>query len=82
MTLLDKIVTPAFIAFQAHCWFAYAILLTFGPRAWPYATAAAAVKEFVIDPHFETGETVVTGIPDFAGYAAGIILGLLALRFL
>ena len=85
MTLLDRIVTPKFVAFQAHCWFAYAYVHTFYPHHhWtPYAAAgAAAVKEFYIDKHFEAGQTFLDNLTDFSGYLVGIALALCANHFL
>ncbi len=83
MNLLQRIVTPAFITFQAHCWFVYAIVYTF-PHSWvPIAAVfAAGVKEFYIDKHFEVGQTFLNNLQDFAGYCAGICLAICARRFL
>ena len=80
MTILDKIVTPAFVAFQAHCWFAYAVIFTFGARWWPYVLGAAAFKEFYIDKHFEAHQSFSDNLQDWVGYAVGVGLALLALR--
>jgi hypothetical protein len=80
-SLLTKIVTPAFIAFQAHCWFAYAIVHTFHYGWVPYAAlAAAGVKEFYVDKHFEVGQTFDDNLEDFAGYATGVVLALIAVK--
>lgn len=81
-TLLTKIVTPAFVAFQAHCWFAYALVLTFF-HPWVIAAAvlAAGVKEFYVDKHFEVGQSFDDNLQDFFGYAAGIVLAVLAHHF-
>ena len=79
MTFLDRIVTPKFIAANAHCWFAYAIVFTFPALAIP-ALIGALVKEFYIDKHFETGQTFVDNTEDFLGYVLGIILACAAHR--
>lgn len=79
MNLLTKIVTPGFIAFNAHCWFAYAIAVTFHqPWVVPAALLAAGIKEFYIDKHFEVGQTFTDNLTDFAGYSAGILLAIFA----
>ena len=82
MNILTKIVTPAFIAFNAHCWFAYAIVFTFPSSriAW-YVALAAAIKEFYVDKHFEVGQTFDDNLQDFLGYVTGIILAMLVHRF-
>lgn len=78
--LLTKIVTPKFIAFQAHCWFAYAVVFTFGLRTVPWALGAAAVKEFYIDKHFEVDQSFLDNLEDWAGYAIGTFLAVVAWR--
>ena len=80
MSILDKIVTPAFVTFQAHCWFACTMILVFGVHAWPWMLAAAAVKEFYIDKHFETNQSFHDNLKDWIGYAVGTGIGLLLLR--
>ena len=81
-TLLEKIVTPRFIAAQAHIWFAYALVFTFPNGAVVLAAlVAAGVKEFYIDPKYELGQTVADDIGDFAGYVAGISLAIIAHAF-
>jgi hypothetical protein len=82
MSILDKIVTPAFVAFQAHCWFAYMVIFTFGAHLWPYALGAAAFKEFYIDKHFEADQSFKDNLTDWVGYATGVGLALLAMRYL
>lgn len=80
MTLLDRIVTPAFVAWQAHMWFAYAVVFTFAPgHHWAIwaAVLAAGIKEFYIDKHFETAESFDDNAEDFAGYLCGIVLAAL-----
>jgi hypothetical protein len=81
--LLTKIVTPAFITFNAHCWFAYATVFTFF-HWWivPGALIAAGVKEFYIDKHFEVDQTFGDNAADFSGYLAGILLAICAHYFL
>lgn len=81
MSILDKIVTPAFIAFQAHCWFACAMILVFGPHAWAYVLVGAAIKEFIIDKHFEANQSFKENLTDWVGYAVGTGLALLTLRY-
>ena len=81
MTILDKIVTPGFVAFQAHCWFACTMILVFGTSAWPYVLGGAAIKEFYIDKHFEADQSFKDNLTDWIGYAVGTGLGLLALRY-
>lgn len=83
MNMLQRIVTPKFIAFNSHCWFAYAIVFTFWNR-WCVAAAliVAGVKEFYIDKHFEADQNFDDNLDDFSGYLAGIMLALLARRFL
>jgi hypothetical protein len=80
MSILDKIVTPAFVTFQAHCWFAYAVVFTFGARYWAIALGAAAVKEFYVDKHFEANQSFHDNLKDWIGYATGVGLAVLALR--
>ena len=81
--LLTKIVTPGFIAFQAHCWFAYAIVYTFhSPQTVIAMIFAAAIKEFYIDKHFEIGQTFDDNLGDFCGYLAGIVLAVLAVNYI
>jgi hypothetical protein len=83
MSILDKIVTPAFVAFQAHCWFAYAVVFTLSLRcgaceAWIVAAALtlAALKEFYIDKHFEADQSFDDNLRDFGGYASGVVVAL------
>jgi hypothetical protein len=77
-------INPTFIAFNAHCWFAYAV--TFTARAHWVALAvviAAAVKEFSFDARFEVPkQTTADNVEDFSGYVSGAILGTLALIYL
>lgn len=74
---------PNFIAFQAHCWFAFSCVVTATHFHVPLVVAAtcaaalAAVKEFWFDIRYETAQTYTDGALDFAGYAAGIALGAL-----
>lgn len=79
MNILQRIVTPAFIAFQSHCWFAYAIVFTFNQH-WSIAAmlVAAGVKEFYIDKHFELSQTFRDNMQDFTGYLTGILLAICA----
>lgn len=83
MTILDKIVTTAFVTWMAHMWFAYAVVFTFyGPWTITGAIVAAGVKEFYIDKHFETGQTFTKNLTDFAGYLSGIALACVAHAYL
>lgn len=77
---------PTFIAFNAHCWFAYAIVYTL---PWHAAlalgvVAAAAVKEFWFDAHYETNppQTAVDNLTDWLGYCFGVLLAMLAVVLL
>ncbi len=82
MNLLTRIVTPAFITFNAHCWFAYAIAITF-PHGWVagLVVMGAAVKEFYVDKHFELDQSFLDDLRDFVGYCAGVALALAAVRY-
>ena len=82
MNILEKIVTPSFVAFQAHCWFAYAIVVTFGLNTLPWVVGAAAVKEFYVDKHFEANQSFSDNLQDWTGYVAGALLAVCALRYL
>lgn len=66
---------PDFIAFQAHAWFAYAVVFT-SPWRWTWlaAVALATAKEYVYDRRVEQWppQTVRDSTLDFVGYAAGI----------
>ena len=81
MTFLDKIVTPKFVAFQAHCWFAYALVFTFPVMLW-YVIAGAAVKEFYVDKHYESHQTFRDDLEDWGGYCSGVVLAVAARHFL
>ena len=75
-------VNPDFIAFNAHAGFAYALVHTFGWRAALVVIPAAAAKEFWFDATYEVPkQTFSDNAMDFAGYATGVVLALLALRF-
>ena len=76
--LLQKVVTPDFVAFQAHCWFAYALAYTF-PHPWVYAAViiGAVIKEFYVDKHFELAQSFKDNLLDFSGYATGVLLAFL-----
>jgi hypothetical protein len=77
-------VNPTFIAANAHCWFAFAVIVTaHRPVLALPALAAAAVKEFYFDAHYEVPkQTFTDNATDFAGYALGIALAVFKLRFL
>ena len=81
--LLQRIVTPAFITLQAHLWFAYAVVHTFyHPAVIASAVAAAGVKEFYVDKHFEVDQSFNDNLQDFGGYVAGVLAAVLAHHFL
>lgn len=74
---------PAFIAFNAHCWFAFSAVYVAGAHGYDLEAAAlgfvlAAAKEFWFDATYETNppQTFDDNIEDFAGYLAGIVLAL------
>jgi hypothetical protein len=78
MNILTRIVTPAFITFNAHCWFAYAVVVTFyGPWMIGAAVVGAGIKEFYVDKHFEEAQSFLDNLRDFGGYCAGIALAVL-----
>jgi hypothetical protein len=70
---------PNFVAFNAHCWFAFAVVgswnISFHARLAlaVAATLAALGKEFWFDLHYETTppQTILDSLRDFAGYMAG-----------
>jgi len=81
MNLLQRIVTPTFIAFQAHCWFAYALVFTFPHWVYYAVLGGAAVKEFYIDKHFEANQTFRDNLLDYVGYVTGAVIALCAKHF-
>lgn len=92
MTVLRKVTAwlgklgpnPAFVAANAHCWFAFSVL-AIAPSPWTvaFAVVAALAKEFWWDLKFEVPkQTWLDSLEDFAGYAAGILLGCLRWRLL
>lgn len=80
MSFLDKIVSPKFVAWNAHMWFAAFVV---SMADWyvsplivvPAALALAALKEFYIDKHFESGQSFRDNSRDFLGYASGVAVG-------
>jgi len=89
MSWLDKIVTPNFVAFQAHTWFAYSVVFTLTAICGSCTAAivagaviAAGVKEFYVDKHFESDQSFDDNLRDFGGYLTGIVLALLARHYL
>lgn len=84
MNLIAKIgQNPIFITWMAHMFFAYAIVYTFHAHWIPLTVIAiAAVKEFYFDKHFETGQTFMDNLIDFAGYTSGVLLALAARAWL
>lgn len=69
--------SPTFVAFMAHCWFAFALVTTFGFWAIPPALGVAIVKELWFDVRFEANQTQLDGVKDLAGYVSGLGLGAL-----
>ena len=81
--LLAKIVTPNFIAFQAHCWFACTLVLVFPTiLTLVLIVLGAGIKEFYIDKHFEVDQSFNDNLLDFAGYLTGMIVALVAIFYL
>jgi hypothetical protein len=88
MNLLTKLrsliatvgVNPNWIAFNAHCWFSYAVAFTFPHLfVWIPMALVAGVKEFYFDKHFESPpQTFIDNVEDFAGYMTGLGLAILA----
>ena len=67
-----------FIAFNAHCWFAFAVV-SFYPHPITYIVGLvlALLKEFWFDAKYEVPkQTFLTNLTDFCGYAAGLAIGL------
>jgi hypothetical protein len=83
LNLLTRIVTPAFITWQAHMWSAYAVVYTFySPWVIGGAALAAGIKEFYVDKHFEVDQSFRDNATDFAGYFVGIVLAIAARTYL
>jgi hypothetical protein len=81
--LLDRIVTPKFIAFNAHCWFACSVVFVFPSiLTLLLIPLLAGVKEFYVDKHFEEGQTFRDNLLDWIGYVTGEILALVAIFYL
>lgn len=82
MNLTDLGENPSFIAFNAHCWFAFSVVyvsLDQGldlPRVVWTALVVAAVKEFIFDATQEKNppQTFLDNLEDFCGYAVGTAL--------
>ena len=82
---------PTFIAQNAHCWFAYSVLMTahllfptlaFAWLALP-ALILAAIKEFWFDATNEVPKQDFSdNATDFSGYALGVVLSAVAGRWL
>lgn len=73
--------SPTFVAFAAHAFFAAWILDRAAAHCWIAAgviLVVAAWKEFYQDIRFERfpPQTYADGAGDFAGYVAGIAIGL------
>ena len=76
---------PDFIAFNAHFWVAYAVVVTFSRVWWvaPIVTIVAAVKEFYIDARYEVPpQTAHDNWLDFLGYVLGAVVGVTAVAWL
>ena len=75
---------PTFIAFNAHCWFAFAALVIWNnPVGFPVLLAGAAVKEFWFDANYETPkQTFLDNFTDFTGYLVGLGLGYIKITYL
>jgi hypothetical protein len=74
---------PDFIAFNAHCWFAYMLVHTFHVT-WVFwwVLIGSAIKEFYIDKHFESPpQSFMDNLKDWLGYALGSFLGGLGIYY-
>lgn len=76
--------SPNFIAFNAHCWFAFFVVVVvaeFVPLIFVLIACliAAAIKEYWFDLKYETNpvQTVKDSTMDFLGYLSGICIGAL-----
>jgi hypothetical protein len=75
--------SPTFIALNAHCWFAFAVVaiaLRFHANLLAVlfiAVPLAAFKEFYIDLKYESDppQTLADSVDDFCGYMTGFIIG-------
>ncbi|MDE2022277.1 MAG: hypothetical protein KGI71_05205 [Patescibacteria group bacterium] len=78
----------AFVAFMAHCWFAFAFVYV--PVAkWHLSLGifvlagviGAGIKEFAFDARYETNppQTFEDDLTDFTGYCVGILLAIIVL---
>lgn len=74
----------SFVAFMAHGFFAAFVVSQLCrflpiPGVIVVAVIAAGAKEFWFDLHYETlpPQTILDSARDFAGYAAGTVLGVL-----
>lgn len=69
---------PDVIAFNAHCWAAFAAVTVFGVESWPYVIAVAAFKEYYLDAKYEVpAQTMEDNTQDFVGYCTGTLLACL-----
>jgi hypothetical protein len=70
---------PTFVAFHAHCWFAFAVVHTLGPWSVWFAVPLAAAKEFWFDATYEVPkQTFLDNCEDFIGYSAGMVIAVSA----
>jgi len=82
---------PTFIAQNAHCWFAFSVLVTLhlgfiDSSIWLFIAPLlgfAALKEFWFDATYEMPkQTFEDNMLDFGGYALGLSLGEWVCRWL
>ncbi|MGH8280691.1 MAG: hypothetical protein ACRERZ_00720 [Gammaproteobacteria bacterium] len=76
---------PAFIAFNAHCWFACSVILATKGNPWVagIGIVVAGLKEFWFDMRYETTppQTFGDSLEDFSGYMIGLVIALLVAHF-
>lgn len=80
---------PNFIAFNAHCWFAYALVFTLAAYGVPtlpvcvVVIVVAGIKEFWFDATQEKDppQTFADNLEDFAGYVGGALLAVVVVHF-
>ena len=71
---------PEFIAFNAHCWFAFMLVSISPDKPWAVigVNVFALLKEFWFDKHFEQPpQTFHENLLDFVGYSIGAALAFL-----
>jgi hypothetical protein len=80
---------PAFVAFNAHCWFAFSVVYVLASHGVPELPLAAivclvaVVKEFWFDARYEQNppQTFWDNLDDAAGYAVGMWFALAMLKW-